>query len=414
MQISAFLPLFISGVGLFLLFELRFFFLLHPVRTAREMLSALKDKENRRSLCLALAGTLGVGNIFGVAAGIMIGGAGSLFWLLVSSVFSMVIKYAETLLAFDGVGERGGTSITLKRLFPRHGKTLCMIYAILTVLLSLFMGAALQSEALLDVAENTLSINPVMSALILLVLVMPCFVGGAAKIEKITEIIIPLTTIIYIIMCFSVILINFSRLSDAVSCIVNSALSCRSFAGGVIPIAIREGFSRGILSNEAGIGTSAAAHLRAKGRSPHIAGLFGILEVFFDSTLLCTLTGLSILVSVDNISAFKTPMSLVLSAFTSGLGSFSGYIVLVLIFAFAYATVICWYYYGSEFVSLYFSSFGRIFPIAYGLFLYLPAFFSASFTLYFTDVVILFMAILTLSAIIKGKARIAELSQISD
>ena len=107
MSILGLLPLMVGGVGIYLLFRLRFFFLIHPIRTVREIASALRDRDSRRSLALALAGTLGVGNIFGVAAGLMLGGAGSLFWLLVSSVFAMVIKYAETLLAYEIKGGRG-------------------------------------------------------------------------------------------------------------------------------------------------------------------------------------------------------------------------------------------------------------------------------------------------------------------
>ena len=393
MSISGLLPLMVGGVGIYLLFRLRFFYILHPIRTVREIASALRDRDSRRSLTLALAGTLGVGNIFGVGAGLMIGGPGCLFWLLVSSFFAMVIKYAETLLAFDIKGRRGFSDL-LRLLFS-------LIYAVLIVLLSLFMGSAIQSAAVIDVAECGLGLKPIFSAIILLILLLPCLIHGVKRIEKITEIIIPLTTIIYIIMCFCVIFMNFSRLTDVIVEIISSAFRPISFASGVIPVAVREGFSRGILSNEAGIGSSSMAHIRGGRRSPHVAGLFGIVEVFFDTTLLCTLTGLAILMSGVDISAFATPMSLVTAAFVDSLGDFSGYLLTFLILSLAYATIICWYFYGSEICR------HRGFAPAFVIFLLLPVVAKVDFLIYSTDLIILFMAVIVLSRIIKGRDRIS-------
>ena len=397
MSISGLLPLLVGGVGVYLLFRLRFFYILHPIRTVREIASALRDRDSRRSLALALAGTLGVGNIFGVGAGLMIGGAGALFWLMVSSVFAMVIKYAETLLAYDVKGSRGFYDL----LRPPFS----LIYAILILLLSLFMGSALQSAAVIDVAECGLGLKPVFGAIILLILLLPCLIYGIGKIEKITEIIIPMTTIIYIIMCFCVIFMNFSSLPCVIAEIISSAFRPTSFASGVIPVAVREGFSRGILSNEAGIGSSSMAHIRGGRRSPHVAGLFGILEVFFDTTLLCTLTGLAILTSGVDISAFSTPMSLVTAAFVGTMGDFSGYVLTFLILSFAYATIICWYFYGSEVCR------HRGFALAFIIFLLMPIVAKMDFLIYSTDLIILFMAAIVLSRILKGRDRIALLSR---
>ena len=397
MSILVFLPIMVGGVGIYLLLRLRFFFIVHPIRTVREIASALCDRDSRRSLALALAGTLGVGNIFGVGAGLMIGGAGSIFWLFVSSLFSMVIKYAETLLAFDIKGRRGFSDL----LRPPFS----LIYAVLIVLLSLFMGSALQSAAVLDVAKCGLGIQPLFTAVILLLLLLPCLIHGVEKIEKITEIIIPLTTMIYIIMCFLVILTRIDHLKTAVFNILSSAFAPSSVVGGVVPIAIREGFSRGILSNEAGIGSSSMAHIRGGRRSPHTAGLFGILEVFFDTTLLCSLTGLAILMSGVSIPAFPTPMSLVTAAFVRTLGDFSGYVLTFLILSFAYATIICWYFYGSEVCR------HRGFALVFIIFLLVPVVAKVDFLIYSTDLIIFFMALIVLSRIIKGRDRISLLSR---
>lgn len=410
MRLSFLLPILVASAGLYLLMRLRFFFICHPIRTMAEFTSALGDRGARRSLCLALAGTLGVGNIFGVAAGIMIGGAGSLFWLFLSSIFAMIIKYAETLLTFDSKTARGGMAEVIRRVFVKCGDLLAPIYAVMTLALSLFIGSAMQSVAVLDVAEGAFSIHPVIGAMILIILLTPVLIGGARKIENITEIVIPLTTIIYIIMCFSVILINFHRIYEVVKLIISSAFSFRSAVGGLSFVAIKEGFARGILSNEAGAGTSAMAHSTHQGRTPHVAGLFAMCEVFFDSIVLCMLTGFAILLSVDNISAFYTPMSLVSAAFSASLGSFSVYILFGLVFAFAYSTLICWYFYGIEYSSLYFPKIKLFYPFLFLLFIVVSRFLNTKAILYVTDSLLLIMTVMTLSAIVKRSDKIVDIS----
>lgn len=411
MDFSLLLPVLVTAVGLYLLIRLRFFFLLHPVRTISELTEGLRDRQVRRSFCLALAGTLGVGNIFGVSAGIMIGGAGSLFWLFISAFFAMVIKYAETLLVFDGGATKGGMAVMLRGVFPRFGRIFAPVYAAFTVALALFMGSAMQSAALVDSAEQTLSLNPVVTLIVLLILFTPCLVGGGRKIESITEILIPLTTIIYIIGCFAVIFINFARLGDVIGEIFSSAFNFRSALGGGISfLAVKEGFARGILSNEAGVGTSAMAHIRSKGRSPHRAGLFAMCEVVFDSTLLCMLTGIAILVSVDEPTAFSTPMALVGYAFSSSLGSEIAMILPFIILAFAYSTLICWYYYGRECISVFFPKINWIYSVLFLFFMLMSEHIGSEYLLYVIDIILLMMSILTLSAIVKKSRRIAEIS----
>ncbi len=410
MDVSLLLPIMVTCVGLYLMIRLRFFFVLHPVRTAGEFLSSVSDRGARRSLFLALAGTLGVGNIFGVAAGIMIGGAGSLFWLFISSFFAMVIKYTETLLVFSEDIDRGGTSALLSRVFRRAGKLLSPLYAGFMLLLSLFMGCAMQTAAVIDVTASALSLHPAVSLFLLAILLLFAIIGGAKKIESITEIIIPMTTIIYILGCFSVIFANISKIPSVVNSIISSAFNIRSVAsGGIGFLAVREGFARGILSNEAGVGTSAMAHSRSRGREPHRAGLFAMCEVFFDSMLLCMLTGFVILLSVPDISLFKTPMSLVSYAFSSALGSISDAILPILILSFAYATLICWYYYGRECAELYFPCIRPAFPIIFVLFAFGSSFVASSFLLYVIDILLTLMSIMTLSAIIKRTPDIVKI-----
>jgi len=415
MGITALLPLLIFGVGGYLLVSLRAFFIFHPIRTLREIHAPLKQREARNSLMLALAGTLGVGNIFGVAAGIMIGGAGSVFWLLVSSFFAMIIKYAEALLAFDNLDEQSsGMHAVICRVFRKHGRSLSKIYALLCAFLALLMGAAMQSTALAGVAAEAFAVNPLVSGILFSLLALVGCVGGVGKIEKITAFAIPLTTVVYIIMSFSVVLIEIHRLPTVICDVVYCAFAPSSAVGGIFAFlfsrALFEGFARGILSNEAGTGTSSLAHIRAKDRTPHEAGLFGMCEVFFDTTLLCTLTALAILLSVENPSAYKTPMSLVSAAFSSSLGEWSVWLLLGCILLFAYSTVICWYYYGTECASYLFMGKGRVlFSLLFFLFIALGASMDNSFLIYLTDLIIFFMSLLTLSAILHERRRIKKL-----
>ena len=412
MYIGLILPILVSLVGGYLLIKLRFFFLAHPIRTAREFCCGLSDRGSRRAFCLALAGTLGVGNIFGVAAGIMIGGAGSLFWLFVSSFFAMIIKYAETLLAFDADIKDGGTAQVIKKSFKKGGKSLSVFYAFLTLMLAFFMGSAMQSAALTDVSDKSLGIKPIASLFVLIILLIPAFIGGGKKIEKITEFVIPMTTTIYILMCFAVIILNFDRLPYAVNVVIDSAFSLKSWVGGISIVAIREGFSRGILSNEAGVGTSAMAHIRSKDRSAHTAGLFAMSEVVFDSLILCMLTGIVILLVVPDPSHFSSPMALVSAAFKSCLGGFSELILPLLILSFAYATIICWYYYGEECIRLYFHKIRGTYPLFFVISILFSAFLPYSIVIFLVDVILLLMSFIVLSAIVIRSPRIAELCTI--
>ncbi len=418
MNVSLILPILIFGVGFYLLVRLRFFFMLHPIKTVRNIASSLKSADSRRALSLALAGTLGVGNIFGVAAGIIIGGAGSVFWLLLSAVFAMVIKYAETLLSFDNLSEgSSGMHMAMLSVFPKYGKAVSLIYAALCLSLAFVMGASMQSAAVIGVAENTLHMNPVLAGIALAALVAFSVVGGAKKIEKTTALFIPLTTFIYIIMSFLAIFLNISRLPMAISMIFSSAFSPLAAGGGILAFfssaALKEGFARGILSNEAGCGTSSLAHTRAKERTPHEAGLFGMCEVFFDTVVLCMLTATVILVSVDNPSAYSAPMALVSAAFSASLGEWSELVLLFCVFSFAYSTVICWYYYGSECTRYLFGGRGRVlFLMLFVAFIVFGSRLESGVLLYLTDTVILFMSALTLFVLVKKSGRIKELSQI--
>lgn len=407
------LPLMIGAAGVFFLIKLRSFFIIHPIKTAKMMKCAVSGREAGKALSLALAGTLGVGNIVGVAYGISVGGAGAVFWIFVSGIFSSVIKYAESTLAADKrKGKFGGMHYVLSSSFHRLGKLFGTAYALFCLSLSLTMGSALQSRSAIFALREVVDAPDYMVAFIFSALVFAVVVGGARKIENAVSKIIPVSTIIYIVICSAVIIMNVSSLPSVILKIFSGAFSPRSFGGGVSSFvafkAMREGFARGLLSNEAGAGTSAMAQCKS-GLAPSSVGLLGISEVFFDTVLLCTLTGVAVLISgADSLSSdgisiiLRTVADIPLGALVVG----------ILIFAFAYSTVVCWYYYGCECMRYIFGTERSASYTALFIFSVFIGFaMSESLLISAADLLLFLMSALTLSALIKNSERIVVLSE---
>lgn len=415
MDIRIILPVVVTVFGAYLLFKLRFFFILHPVRTLKRLFSASKSGRGVKGLALALAGTLGVGNIIGVAVGISVGGAGSLFWLLLSSLFATVLKYAESTLGADASqNSHGGMSYVIEASFGKIGRPTARIYAFLCLLLALFMGAALQGASAADCLEDGFGISGAISAPVLIFLVLFSIIRGADKIEGITASVIPLTTIIYIFLSLSAVFSNIHRIPEVLRAVVSEAFSVSGAAGGALgfisSVSVREGFSRGLLSNEAGAGTSSMAHARGNS-SPTGAGLFGMCEVFFDTVLLCTLTALAILVSCPEGTLGRSPAELVLKSVGASFGECSRLLVCLAIFFFAYSTVICWYFYGSECISFLFRSGGGWFMPLFLFFTLLGCLLDVGAFVGISDVILLFMTVISSSAVIKSSDRLLRLSE---
>ena len=399
-------------VGFILLFNLRFFFILHPIRCAARLSKLISDRSLRRSLFLALAGTLGVGNIYGVSLGIMLGGAGSVFWLFVSSVFAMAVKYSECVLVGDA-GLRGkGMMGALEGSLGARGKPIAAAYAIFMLLLSLSMGAFIQADSLISSAVSFLSIDKMAVAALFLILVAFVISGGGEKIKNATEALIPIATVAYIALCIIVIMKDVSRFPEVISKVMSSAFSTRAFFGGSIPVisfsAFSQGFARGMLSNEAGAGTSAMAHGESKAEGADI-GLFGISEIFFDTNLLCMLTAFVILFGSSDPSLSPSPMSLVFSSFKEGAGAWSFLPLLISIIIFAYSTVICWYYYGVKCLSyLRLDRFILGYSFLFSLGILAPVFLDSLAMVYMSDLLLFLMSVPTLICLLVNRKEIAK------
>ena len=413
MKILSLLPIAVTLAGTYLLFKLRFFFLFNPQKTLKKAMRAVGGKDSFSSLSLALAGTLGIGNIVGVAVGISVGGPGSVFWLFISSVFAMVIKYCEATISSD-MGEGLGMIGVLRKSFAGKKRAISYVYASLVLILSFIMGAALQSRSIAQTAEEAFKISPLFSAFAVTVFILYPVFKGNEKIEKITAIIIPLATVVYILLAFSSIITNISKLPSAFTSVVSSAFYIKSVKGGILGFllsnAVKEGYLRGILSNEAGAGTSSFAHARNGSRDPSEVGVMGIAEVFFDTVLLCMLTAFATLVSTDGVLGLSG-VGIIIIGIGSVFGMFSEYLLFLCIFAFAYSTVICWYYYGRCAYAYLFGRCGTAYAVSFCASVLLGALIETRSLIAATDITLLLLSFISLFAVIKNSDRIKLLSE---
>ena len=351
------MPTLLILLGIFFAFKLKFFYIFHPISTARTMMKS--QKGGFRSLTVALAGTLGVGNIVGVASAILMGGAGSIFWMWVSAFCAMSLKYAEVYLSMvfrkskDGQFYGGAPYYIRDGLKNRIGiktsYTLSCLFALLCVINSLTTGNLVQINSV----SALLPIPQLAFGIIFTILAFFAITGGLKRISKITSVLIPILTFAYVLICLAVIFMNFGKIPSMLSLIIKDAFSLKCAASGFcgygISAALRFGVSRGVLSNEAGCGTSPCAHASSDTTDPHGQGCLGIFEVFVDTVVLCSLTAFVILVFGE--SNASSPMELVLSSFEKYLGGFGANAVLILCVLFAFATVICQFFYGIESLS---------------------------------------------------------------
>ena len=334
------------------------------------MLAALRGGDSKsgvspfRAVMLALAGTLGVGNIVGVANAVWIGGAGAVFWMWVSALLAMILKYAEILLAVahrrqDRNGHFFGGAVYyikdhfLSRRHFRAATVLPAIFAALILLDALSMGCVIQADAIASSLKGVVNIPVWAVGIMLVLLTLPLLIKGSRGISALTEYLVPIMTAGYIILSVAVLILRSDRLGDALCMIFEGAFTFEGVSGGVLGFltckALRVGTMRGLLSNEAGCGTAPTAHASADAKSPASQGVWGIFEVFVDTILLCTATALVILVSYDEVALLGGDgVMMTIRAYSTVLGNFASWFFCGAIFCFGYATLLCWGGYGLE------------------------------------------------------------------
>ncbi|HXW06035.1 MAG TPA: sodium:alanine symporter family protein [Vicinamibacterales bacterium] len=326
----------------------------------REVLGRLRAKRTGpgtvspfQAVATALASTVGVGNIAGVATAISIGGPGALFWLWVSGVLGMCTKFAEIVIALhyrepDASGQlRGGAMYTLRRLnLPWLGT----IFAGLVSLAAFGIGNMVQANSVSDSLRATFGIAPALTGGVLALLTAAVILGGIRRIGEVAEILVPAMALFYLGGGLVILLRYAAEIPSAFALVFEGAFTGTAatggFAGSTLMIALRYGVARGLFSNEAGLGSAPMVHSAAQTDHPVRQGLYGIFEVFVDTILVCTTTGLVILATGAWDSGL-TGAALAGQAFSTGLpGTWGNIVVTTSLMLFAFSTVIGWSYYG--------------------------------------------------------------------
>lgn len=357
--------LLIAG-GIFFLFYLKWF----PFRRPGAVFAAMGRKPAGegtspfRAVTLALAGTLGVGNIVGVAGAVMMGGAGAIFWMWVSAFAAMILKYAEIVLAVehrrsnpDG-SHYGGAYYYMKDFFsehsfPRVGMAIGGMFAVLCILDALSMGCVVQINAVSRSFLGVIGIPPWVTGTVIAVLTLLVIIRGTHSTAALTEKLVPLMTVIYLLLSVAVIVICRDGVGNVFRSIFAEAFSIQSAAGGIAGYltsrALRYGTMRGLISNEAGCGTAPTAHATANTDSPVEQGFWGVFEVFVDTVLLCTVSALVLLLQYDHVKGYAPDgMLMSIRAYSLVLGTWSEYVICIAVLFFGFATLVCWANYGAE------------------------------------------------------------------
>jgi AGCS family alanine or glycine:cation symporter len=307
-----------------------------------------------QAVATALASTVGVGNIAGVATAISLGGPGALFWLWVSGVLGMCTKYAEIVIALhyrqpDATGTmRGGAMYVLSKGLglPWLGA----IFALLTSIAAFGIGNMVQANSVADVMRATFEVPTWATGLVLVVVTAAVILGGIRRIGHVTEFMVPIMAIFYLAGGLVILVTHAGELPRVLALVFESAFSGSAatggFAGSTVAMALRYGIARGLFSNEAGLGSAPMVHATADTDHPVRQGLYGIFEVFVDTVLICSTTGLAILVTGTWTSG-QTGAALSATAFSAGLpGTWGNLVVTVSLLLFSYSTLIGWSYYG--------------------------------------------------------------------
>ncbi len=307
-----------------------------------------------QAVATALASTVGVGNIAGVATAIYLGGPGAVFWLWVSGLLGMATKYAEIVVALhyrepDAAGTmRGGAMYILKKGlgWPWLGGA----FALLTALAAFGIGNMVQANSVADALQATFGVPTWMTGVLLVVLTAMVILGGIKSIASVTQWLVPFMAVLYLGGAVIVLALCAGKLPHVFKLIFDGAFSGTAavggFAGSTMMMALRYGIARGLFSNEAGLGSAPMVHCAADTDHPVRQGMYGVFEVFVDSLLICTATALVILLT-DTWNSGLTGAALSVKAFETGLpGTFGDVVVTGGLVLFAYSTLLGWSYYG--------------------------------------------------------------------
>lgn len=375
----------IIGIGLYLSIGTGFIQIRRFIYAIKHTLGKVFEKKEAESgamtpfqaVCTALAGTVGTGNIAGVAGAIAIGGPGAVFWMWISALLGMCTKFSEVVLAVhfrernDKGDWVGGPMYFIKNGLPKKWHFLAVLFSVFGMVAVFGTGNATQVNTIVTAidsvftsynlaeAEGLGTINLALGIFIA-VCVALVLLGGIRRIGSFTEKLVPFMAVFYIILAVGVVIMNIGRVPGVFASIFGGAFDPRAFTGGVVGsmfISMRRGVSRGIFSNEAGLGTGSIAHASADTGHPVQQGLFGIFEVFTDTIVICTLTSLVILCSgIDIVFGQAAGADLTIAGFIASYGRWVSIFTAVALICFAFSTTIGWGLYGSRCVEFLFGT----------------------------------------------------------
>ena len=379
------IPAMVCIIGVGLLLSVRTGFLQirkfpYAIRTTIGRIFRRKDASDGamtpfQAVCTALAATVGTGNIAGVAGAIAIGGPGAVFWMWCSALLGMCTKFAEVTLAVhfrerNKNGELvGGPMYYIKNGLGSRWQFLAVLYSLFGVLTVFGTGNATQVNTIVTAIDSALlatgsGLNGILPTLHLLVgvvvamMVAMVLLGGVKRIGSVTEKLVPFMALFYIVLALGVVVLNYRRFPAVLASIVGGAFDPQAVTGGAIGsvfLSMQKGVSRGIFSNEAGLGTGSIAHACADTHKPVKQGMFGIFEVFADTIVICTLTAMVILCSGVPVGyGSAAGAELTISGFTATYGGWSSIFTAVALCCFAFSTIIGWGLYGSRCIEFLF------------------------------------------------------------
>ena len=375
----------IIGVGLYLSIRTGFLQIRkfpYAIRTTIGRMFRKKDASDGaitpfQAVCTALAATVGTGNIAGVAGALAIGGPGAVFWMWVSALLGMCTKFSEVTLAVqfretNADGELvGGPMYYIKNGLPKCWHWLAYLFAAFGVLTVFGTGNATQVNTITTAINSALtnydllkpdqiSTSNLIIGIVITIMIAMILLGGIKRIGQVTEKLVPFMALLYIVLALGVILLNLHVVPSVFASIIEGAFHPSAVTGGVVGslfLSMKKGVSRGIFSNEAGLGTGSIAHACADTRKPVKQGLFGIFEVFTDTILICTLTALVILCSQVSIPYGQAAgAELTIQGFTATYGNWVSIFTAVAMCCFAFSTILGWGLYGARCIEFLFSS----------------------------------------------------------
>lgn len=367
----------IIGVGLLLSVRTRFIQVRKFGAALKNTIGKIFDKTQARdgsmspfqAVCTALAGTVGTGNIAGVAGAIALGGPGAIFWMWCSAFLGMCTKFSEVTLAIhfrekNTNGEYvGGPMYYIKNGLSKKWHFLAVLYALFGVLTVFGTGNATQVNTIVSSIHSALHNLHIIDGTVderanlifgifIAAFVAMVLLGGIQRIGQVSEKLVPFMAALYVILAIGVVILHISRVPAVLAMIFKSAFTPQAATGGIIGsmfLSMKKGVSRGIFSNEAGLGTGSIAHACADTNNAVHQGMFGIFEVFMDTIVICTLTGLVILLGAPNIVYGQAAgAELTISGFTATYGGWVSIFTAVAMCCFAFSTIIGWGLYGSR------------------------------------------------------------------